>query len=184
MIATFWIQSPFSDGPLVVDERSGFPLAVPVRPHQFVKSLPLHRPCLLMMSGTPIDRSAAYTQLTEQFIVAPDADPHIRALDVSPRQFQFDSVDRHAPTVKPHAMLSGGSHQGRHCRGTGRYRCPAQVPPSPSLLVPSGQMVLLQTTSMRFALLRLASVRLAPARSAVARFAPLRFAPFAIVPTR
>ena len=101
------VASERSEGPAVRAEVAQWagsaewlPLAVPVLPHQLVESLPLHHPRLLMMSGTPVDSAAAYTELTEQFFVAPDAEPRIRALDVGPRQFQFDSVDRHIPHGK------------------------------------------------------------------------------------
>jgi hypothetical protein len=44
-------------------------------------------------------------------------------MDVGPRQFQFDSVDRHPPTVRPDAMSWGGSHAAisRQC---GTYDSP------------------------------------------------------------
>lgn len=60
-------------------------------------------------------------------------------------------------------------------------KCPAQVPPSSSLFVPSGQVVLLHTTPSRklgvpWALVRLALVRLALLNVVLAMVAPRRVA--------
>src|SRR5207248_11681115 len=64
------------------------------------------------------------------------------------------------------------------------YECPTQVPPLWSLFVPSGQMVLDQTTSMTLAPLRLAPARLALVRLASFRLAPLRLRSFRLALVR
>jgi hypothetical protein len=57
-----------------------------VFPHQLIEPLPLHHQYLLVTRGAPVDSPAAYPQLAEQLLVAPDAEPDIRTLDfIGPR---------------------------------------------------------------------------------------------------